>query len=219
MYITYLGHSCFKLESKENPASLITDPFDKDTGLRVPRMTADVVTVSHSHHDHCNTGNVKNNDGKIPFIINMPGEYEVKGIFVYGISSFHDNAEGREMGRNIIYRIEIDGISIVHLGDLGHMPANGALEQLEGTDVLLIPVGGKYTIGAKEASQIISRIEPRIVIPMHYKIEGLKFYDDIEPIDIFLKEVGVSNPEQSDKLKLIKKDLPQGAMQVVVMKI
>jgi len=214
MYITYLGHSCFKLENKEKQVSLITDPYNKDYGLRVPKMASDIVTVSHKHKDHSNISAVAGIDGK-PFIINMPGEYEIKGIFVYGIPSFHDNEKGAKRGDNIIYRIEIDGVSIVHLGDLGHILPNNAVEALEGVDIVLIPVGGNYTIGAKEASQVISQIEPRIVIPMHYKTKELTL--DISPVDDFLKEMGASNPERMNKLKITKKDLPQDRLQVVVM--
>lgn len=215
MIITYLGHSCFKLEGKENQAVLITDPFNADYGLKVPKMEADILTISHEHKDHSNAEAVKVTDGK-PFTINMAGEYEIKGVLIYGIPSYHDNEQGVKRGANIIYRIEMDNISIAHLGDLGHIPSNEIFEKLEGVDVLLIPVGGTYTIGAKEAANIISQIEPRIVVPMHYNDNNLKM-DDIDTVEPFLKEMGVSKPESINKLKLTKNDLPQGTMQVVVM--
>lgn len=218
MYISYLGHSCFKLEGKETPAVLITDPFGNNYGFKVPGMEADIVTVSHSHKDHSNTSAVKGSGkNKYPFIVNLPGEYDIKGVLIYGIPSFHDKEEGKTRGENIIFRIDIDEISFAHLGDLGHPLSSFALEKLEGVDVLLVPVGGKYTINAKEASGIISQIEPRIVIPMHYKVDGAKELDDLETADKFLKEMGVSNTEITNKLKISKKDLPQGTMQVVIM--
>lgn len=215
MTITYLGHSCFKLEGKENQAVLIMDPFNADYGLKVPKMEADILTISHKHKDHSNAEAVKGTDGK-PFTINMAGEYEIKGVLVYGVPSYHDDEQGAKRGANIIYRIEMDNISIAHLGDLGHIPSNEIFEKLEGVDVLLIPVGGTYTIGAKEAANIISQIEPRIVVPMHYNDNNLKM-DDVDTVEPFLKEMGVSKPEATNKLKLTKNDLPQGTMQVVVM--
>ncbi|MFH0854256.1 MAG: MBL fold metallo-hydrolase [bacterium] len=214
MIINYLGHSCFKLEGKETPAVLIMDPFDKSIGLKVPKMNADIITVSHSHNDHNNISDIKGITNN-PFIVNIPGEYEIKGVLIYGIPSFHDKKMGAERGENTIFRIELDGISIAHLGDIGHIPNNAVLEKLEGIDILLIPVGGIYTINAKEANEIISRIEPRIAIPMHYKVKGIDL--DIDTVDPFLKEMGVSKTEIENKLKISKKDLPQGTMQVVVM--
>lgn len=214
MYITYLGHSCFKLEGKETQAVLITDPFDKTVGLRVPKMAADIVTISHNHKDHSNSSAVNAADGKV-FVIDSPGEYEIKKVFVYGMPSYHDNAQGAERGENVIYRIEMDGISFAHLGDLGHLLSGSALEKLEGIDVLFIPVGGNYTLDGKEASKLITSIEPRIVIPMHYKVQGLNL--DIETVDPFLKEMGVPKKEPVNKLKLVQKDLPQGVMEIIVM--
>src|SRR4030042_2227494 len=207
MVISYLGHSCFKLEGKENPAVLITDPFNQDYGLKVPKMTADIVTVSHFHKDHANTSDVKGIDAVAPFVITLPGEYEIKGVLIYGIPSYHDKKMGAERGDNTIFRIEMDGKSFAHLGALGHILSSETLEKLEGVDILLVPIGGVYTINAKEASEIISQIEPRIVIPMHYKVKGLSL--DIDPADPFLKEMGAGKTEITNKLKISKKDLPQ----------
>jgi L-ascorbate metabolism protein UlaG (beta-lactamase superfamily) len=143
-------------------------------------------------------------------------EYDYKGILVEGIDSFHDDKEGKERGLNVIYRFEVEDISIVHLGDLGSPLDNGQLEKLAGTDILLIPVGGKYTLDAKKAVEVISQIEPRIVIPMHYKIKDLKI--DIDPVDKFIKEIGVE-PTYEEKLKISKKDLPQEDMELVILSI
>lgn len=214
MIINYLGHSCFKFESKDTGAILIADPYDEELGLRVPKMQADIVTSSHSHKDHSNISAVKGINGE-PFIINTPGEYEIKNIFIYGIPSFHDNSGGSERGANIIYLFEIDGINIAHLGDLGHILNNEHLEKIEGVDILLIPVGGKHSIDYKTANEVISQIEPRIVIPMHYKTEKIKL--DIDPLDKFFKEMGISEPKIVDKLKITEKDLPQGTTEIIVM--
>lgn len=212
MYITWLGHSCFKFQDKigSDGMCLVTDPFNDELGLKMPRFEADIITVSHSHKDHSNTGAIRGN----PFIINTAGEYEIKGVFIEGVESSHDDKNGSERGGNIIYRIEMEDISITHLGDLGHILESKQLEKLEGTDILLIPVGGKYTINAAKAVEVISQIEPRIVIPMHYKTSGVKF--DIDGVEKFIKELGIK-PRNEEKLKISKKDLPQEDMELVVL--
>lgn len=214
MYITWLGQSCFKLQDKigSDGVLLVTDPYGDDIGLKMPRFEADIVTVSHGHFDHNNTEAIRGQ----PFIINTAGEYEIKGVFVEGVESAHDDKNGSERGENIIYRIEMEDISITHLGDLGHVLDTKQLEKLEGTDILLIPVGGKYTINAAKAVEVISQIEPRIVIPMHYKIPGLKA--DIDGVEKFIKELGLK-PRQEEKLKISKKDLPTEDMELVVLSL
>ena len=214
MIITWQGHSCFKIQDKmgTDGVTLVTDPFNKEVGLKVPNFEADIVTVSHDHADHNNTSALRGT----PFIIDCAGEYDYKGILVEGIDSFHDDKKGAERGSNIIYRIEVDDISVAHLGDLGSVLDNAQLEKLVGTDVLLIPVGGKYTLDAKAAVEVISQIEPRIVIPMHYKTEGLKI--DLDPIEKFIKEIGLT-PTYEEKLKISKKDLPVEDMELVILSI
>jgi L-ascorbate metabolism protein UlaG (beta-lactamase superfamily) len=214
MIITWQGHSCFKIQDKIGPdgVTLVTDPFNKETGLKVPNFEADIITVSHDHGDHNNTAALRGT----PFIIDCAGEYDRKGILIEGIDSFHDEKKGEERGGNIIYRIEVDDISVAHLGDLGTVLDNTQLEKLVGTDVLLIPVGGVHTLDAKKAVEVISQIEPRIVIPMHYKTEGLKF--DLDPIDKFIKELGLT-PSYEEKLKISKKDLPSEDMELVILSI
>ena len=213
MIITWLGQSAFKLQDKASAdgITVVTDPYGKETGLKMPSFEADIVTVSHDHADHNNVDALRGN----PFIIDCAGEYDTKGILIEGIDSYHDEEEGKLRGGNIIYRIEIDDISIVHLGDLGHVLSNEQLEKLVGTDILLIPVGGKNTLDAKKAVEVISQIEPRIVIPMHYKVEGLA-YEDFDSIEKFVKELGIE-PSREDKLKISKKDLPQEDMELVIL--
>jgi L-ascorbate metabolism protein UlaG (beta-lactamase superfamily) len=214
MIITWQGHSCFKIQDKIGPdgVTLVTDPFGKETGLKVPNFEADIVTVSHDHPDHNNIDALR---GK-PFVISCAGEYDKKDVLIEGIDSYHDDKKGAERGGNIIYRIEIDDISVAHLGDLGDVLDNSQLEKLVGTDVLLIPVGGKYTLDAKKAVEVISQIEPRIVIPMHYKTEGNKH--DIDTVDKFIKEIGLT-PSYEEKLKISKKDLPQEDMELIILSI
>lgn len=215
MIINWFGQSCFKIAGEKNV--LVCDPFSDGSGLKLPRLAADVVTVSHQHPENNNTKAVKGITSPLPFIIDGPGEYEVNDIFVYGIAAFHDNKEGKDLGENIIYRIEIDGISIAHLGHLGHLLDNGLTEKLEGVDILIIPVGGGEAINAKQATEIISQLEPRIVIPMSYQLPGLKTKEKLENINAFCKEIGVCPKEVLTKFKISKKDLPQQDLQVVVL--
>jgi L-ascorbate metabolism protein UlaG (beta-lactamase superfamily) len=212
MTITWFGQSCFKIQSGD--VTLVTDPYNPEVGFKLPRLTADIVTVSHDHYDHNNAAGVTGENGA-PFLISAPGEYEIKGVFVYGIPFWHDKNEGKDRGQSIAYRIEMEGISVAHLGDLGHTLSDEQVAELDGVDILLIPVGGKWTIGANEAVEIINEIEPRIVIPMHYKIPGLKV--DVESADKFLKEMGASKAEKMAKLKISKKDLPQEEMKVILL--
>lgn len=193
---------------------MVTDPYNAEVGFKLPRLTADIMTVSHDHFDHNNVDGVSSPNGA-PFVITSPGEFEVKGVFVYGNSFWHDKSEGKERGPNIVYCIEAEGISLAHLGDLGHTLSEEQIEKLDGIDILFVPIGGKWTLGASEAVKVINEIEPRIVIPMHYKIPGLKV--DVETIDKFLKEMGASKAERLPKLKISKKDLPQEETRVIVL--
>jgi L-ascorbate metabolism protein UlaG (beta-lactamase superfamily) len=201
------------LQDKTGPdgITVVCDPFDKKIGLKPPNVQADIVTVSHDHYDH---NNIKTIRGK-PYIISSAGEYDISGVQILGVQSWHDEKGGAERGKNIIYRIEIDNISISHLGDLGTKLDSKQQERLAGTDILLIPVGGNYTIGPKEAVEVVSQVEPRMVIPMHYKIPGLNV--DISGVDKFIKELGLK-PTEEEKLKISKRDLPQEDMELVMLK-
>lgn len=212
MVITWYGQSCFKIQSGETV--VFTDPFNKEIGLTPPRSQADMVTISHNHYDHNNCEALSEN----ALVIDGPGEYEIKGVEVKGVFSFHDDKEGKERGGNTIYVIEIEGIKIAHLGDLGQSKlAAEQVEKIDGVDILMIPVGGGDTIDGETAVEIINQIEPRIVIPMHYKIAGLNA--KLDGVDVFLKEMGVAKKDAVDKLTLKKKDLPEEETQVVVMRI
>ena len=214
MIITWQGQSCFKIQDKvgSEGITLVTDPFDKSLGLKVPNFEADIVTVSHDHSDHNNVAAFRGT----PKVIKSAGEYDIKGVMIEGVLSYHDASQGKERGNNIIYRIEMDDITICHLGDLGHVLDNKQLERLEGIDILLVPVGGKYTLDAKLAVEVISQIEPRIVIPMHYKTKDMKI--DIDGVDKFIKELGIEATYE-EKLKINKKDLPAEDMELVILSL
>ncbi len=216
MKIAWYGHSCFRLMVKTkngNRITIITDPFDKSIGLSPARCKADIVTVSHDHYDH---NNVKTISGE-PFVIEGPGEYDVKGVFIKGIYSFHDNLKGEERGINTIYVIEAEDMKICHLGDLGQRElSSNQLDKIGEVDILTVPVGGIYTINGSEAVQIINQIEPKIVIPMHYKLPKLNL--KLNKVDNFLEEIGAKK-ETLEELSIQKRDLSEEEMRVIVMKI
>lgn len=214
MDITYLGHSSFRLRGKS--AVVVTDPFDsKMVGLKYPKVSADIVTVSHDHKDHSSAEQIKD----VQMVINGPGEYEVKGVSIIGLQTFHDDKKGQERGKNTIYLLEIDKLRIAHLGDLGHKLEEKTVEDLGTVDILMIPVGGVYTIGSTVASEVIRDIEPSIVIPMHYKSSGMdeKSFGKLSTLDDFLKEVGMT-VEEMDKFSIKKSDFIDGESKVVVLK-
>jgi len=208
MNITWLGQTAFKIQGKE--VTIAIDPHDK-TGLKMPKFQADLLLITDSN-PQINTKAIKAD----PFLIDGPGEYEVKNVFVYGLKAYRDNKKGEENGMITAYLLDFEGVKIAHLGEIGQDNlTERQLEKLEGVDILIIPVGGKDTINGTGATKIVSQLQPRIVIPMRYKIPGLKL--SLEPVDKFLKEFGVSSAEKMDKLKVIKKDLPQEDTKVVIL--
>ena len=215
MTITWYGHSCFKIQTRNPKEELVIyiDPFDKSIGLRPPSGQGDIVLVTHDHYDHNNIKAIKGE----PFVIEGPGEYEIKGINIQGISAFHDAEEGKERGLSTIYVIESEEIRICHLGDLGQKElTEEQLDKLDGVDVLMIPVGGIFTISGERASRLVNQLEPKIAIPMHYKIPGLNI--KLEGIDNFLKAIKGGKVEPLEKLVIKKKELSQEETRVVVMK-
>jgi len=222
--ITWAGQACFQIsvsnsmsagrQAKDNQANIVIDPFDEKIGLKTPHFEADILLVTHQHQDH---NNVKDVRGSY-FLIDSPGEYEVKGIFIRGIDSFHDDNQGKERGKNIIYTIEADDIRFCHLGDLGQKQLTSEqLEKIGSVDVLMIPVGGIYTINCHEAAKIIGQIEPKMVIPMHYELPKLNI--KLDSVDKFLKSMGKNSIEPQDKLTVKASSLPkEGETEIVLLK-
>ena len=214
MDIYWYGQACFKLKGKN--ASVVIDPFDPEfTGLKLPRdLEAGIVLKTHDHQDHNNIGVVT---GEVR-VFEGPGEYESKGVVVTGIASFHDDSRGQERGKNTIYNVLIDGLNIVHLGDLGQSSlTEDQVNEIDVVDILLIPVGSIYTIDAKTAAGIVAQLEPKIIIPMHYGgIPGLKF--PLDPVDKFLKEMGAENTAPIAKLSISKDKLPEEPQVIVLSK-
>lgn len=209
MDVTWLGHGCFRLRGRG--AAVVTDPYPPTIGLKLGRMDAEVVTVSHEHGNHSYTSVVR--DGA--YEIRGPGEYEVAGVSVIGIPTFHDADRGAKEGRNTVYLIELDDVTVCHLGDLGHKLDDTEAEAVASPDVLLVPVGGHTTLSAAQAAEVVRQLEPRYVVPMHYAIPGLKL--QLEPIDRFLKEMGVTAAEPQPKLAVQKSSVSEYETKVVVL--
>lgn len=207
MDIVWLGHSAFRIKGKN--ASIVTDPYGSETGLKFPKVEADIVTISHEHSDHNNYTAV----GGTPKVVSGPGEYEIKEVSIFGISSFHDKKLGEERGRNTIYSITIDGIHLCHLGDLGHKLTQDQVGEIGTVDILFVPVGGVYTLDAGEAVEAINSIEPKVIIPMHYKVPGLKY--ELETGEDFVKEMGME-PAKMDKYTITSDKLPEERQLVVL---
>jgi L-ascorbate metabolism protein UlaG (beta-lactamase superfamily) len=217
MIITYHGHSCFKLKGKNG--SVVTDPFDSSVGFSMPSLSADVVTVSHDHYDHNNSKDISGTARrKKPFLIDNLGEYEIGGTSVFGKKSFHDGEAGEKTGVNRIFVISVDGIRICHLGDLGHELDENLLKEIGDIDVLLLPVGGVYTITAKQAVAVSKALEPSFIVPMHFKTSAhnQEKFGEMQELEEFIKEFGAEKVEKVDKLKVEKDRLPEEKELVII---
>lgn len=215
MEIKYLGHSSFLIKTKTT--RVVTDPYDPDlVGLKFPKTEADIVTISHQHGDH---NQVKNILG-IPLVIDMPGEFEKMNVRIFGFQSYHDKTKGSERGENILYKFELEGISVLHCGDLGVIPEESFLETIGDVDILMVPTGGFYTIDSEEAVQLVKKIEPAIVIPMHYQVKGMnpKLAEKLSPLSEFTKKFGIESLAPIPKLIYKKEEIEQ-EMKVVVLEI
>lgn len=208
MEITWYGHACFRLS--ERGVVVVTDPFGDSVGYNRPRTRADVVTISHDHPGHCSRTGFRGG----PRFFDGPGEYEVRDVFITGITTFHDGRRGAVRGRNSVFLFEFEGITVCHLGDLGHIPDQSQVEALSDVDILLVPVGGLHTIDSAQAAEVISLIEPRLVVPMHYKTAKEKAR--LQSIDKFLKEMGQAATAPLPELKVTRSGLPEETQVVVL---
>jgi len=198
--ITWLGHSCFRIKGKE--ATVITDPCHPSLGYSLGRLQADIVTVSHFHPGHCYVESISGSFKEIK----GAGEYEVKGVFITGIGTFHDTEQGKKRGKNTVYLVEMDGITLCHLGDLGHLPPPELIEEMSGVEVLMLPVGETSTFNVRIAVELVKHLTPRVVIPMHYKTPCLT--RESEPVGKFLKEMGTGEIAAQPKLSVSRSTLP-----------
>ena len=208
MEIFWLGHSCFLIKGKGK--NIITDPYHPDLGYHLGEPNADIVTLSHFHPGHNYIEGVVNE----PKRIQSPGEYEIGGTFITGVDSFHDNRKGDLRGKNTIYIIEMDGITLCHLGDLGHTLAAHSIEEIGDIDILFLPVGEVSTMPVDTAVDIVRQLEPPIVIPMHYKTEA--FTGDLSPVDKFLDKMRIRELEVRPKLSITSSSLPSSTQTIVL---
>ncbi len=215
MVITWYGQSCFKIQTKPQRGDaeviIFTDPFDKSIGLKPPQGSADIVLVSHNHPDHNNVQNLKGE----PFVIDAEGEYSFKDVYIEGIGSYHDDEKGALRGLNTIFAIRSEDLTICHLGDLGHILSEKQIDAIGEIDILMVPIGGTYTLDAKQAEKVIGQIDPKIIIPMHYKVPGLNV--EIAKGEEFAKELGLEVEKGVTKFSVKAGDLKDTQNKVVFM--
>jgi len=201
LQIRWHGHSCFEIT---NNITLITDPHDgKSIGIPAPTVTGDIILVSHDHYDHNSVKTVEKNGCRI---VTDPRKKTIEDIEIRGVESFHDEAEGAKRGSNIMYKFKIDDITFCHLGDLGHDLDDESINNIGEVDVLFIPIGGTFTVDDKQAWDIIKKINPKIVVPMHYKIGGLSL--PIAGIDAFLEQNPYKVLPVGNEIEIDKEELP-----------
>lgn len=200
MKLKWLGHSCFQITSG-NGTSIVMDPFDESVGYQVPDVKADIVTMSHEHHDHNNSKCVRGN-----FVIfSQPGNYNEKGIAITGVATAHDEAGGKQRGKNVIFNITVDGLNVCHCGDLGHLLTPQQVQEIGHVDVLLIPVGGFYTIDHNQAASVARQLNPSVIMPMHYKTPVTSY--PIQDAGPFAKAMGGAKKIDSTEIDLNKDTL------------
>lgn len=208
MEITWLGRACFRIRAKE--ATIVTDPCDKASGYSLGRPTADIVTVSHSDPSHAYVDGIAGS----PRVIEGPGEFEISGTSIVGVTTFRGKEKTLESGRNVAYVIELEDIRIGHLGGIGHVPTSDQLEEMGNVDILLVPVGAGESLDAPPAAETVSLIEPKLVIPMNYKTDIDRA--QLDPVDRFLKEMGAKSPERHAKVTITRSSLPEETQVVVL---
>ena len=208
MDINWFGHACFRI--REKGVTAVTDPHPEELGYARPRIRADMVTISHAHEGH---SSVKGFRGS-PRVLRSPGEYEIGGVFVTGVPTFHDARGGEESGQNVAFLFDFDGLTVCHLGDLGHVLTQDQVEALDGVNVLLIPVGGISTITPAKAAEVVSILEPNIVIPMHYKTPATS--RKLGSVSRFLKAMGLDEREPQESLRITASALPEETRVVVL---
>ncbi len=206
MEITWYGLSCFRMMER-GMAAIVADPLDLGNGSR---LRADIVTISHDAPGHNALDSVRGHR----YVLDRPGEYEIGGIFITGVATFNP-AMPDETRRNVIFMYDFGKINVCHLGDLDHVPTQQQIEALGPVDVLLVPVGGGLALNSSQAAEVISLIEPGVVIPMHYRIPGLPV--QLDPLDGFLKQMGVAHVEPMDSFKITGSPVESEDTQVVVL--
>jgi L-ascorbate metabolism protein UlaG (beta-lactamase superfamily) len=207
MEITWYGRACFRLKGRE--ATVITDPCPPSTGFVAGKHDVDLLTISHAHPDHAYTRSIT-----AGLTLTRPGEYEYRDLLITGVRAFHDGERGQQRGENMIFAVEIDGVHVCHLGDLGHLLSEEQLAELGPIDVLLVPVGGNFTISPAEAAEVVAQVSPKIVIPMHFAVDGASA--DLQGPERFLHELAVSEPVRQPKAVVHASSLPDESQVVLL---
>ncbi|MCC7371927.1 MAG: MBL fold metallo-hydrolase [Chloroflexi bacterium] len=209
MDIVWHGHACFRLRGRE--ASIVTDPYDRSTGYPALKLTADVLTISNHTSQHANTAAVSAAGDKLRQV-DGPGEYEVAGSLIEGVVTYRDKQKGKERGKNTAYMIHLDDLSVCHLGALAHTLSSSQIESLKDADVLLVPVGGGDVLDAAAAAEVVSQLEPRIVIPMYYGTPALQ----LDAVDRFCAEMAVTEIVPQARLVVTRSSLPEETRLIVL---
>ncbi len=216
MRLLWYGDNCFKIQTKtqrgEKEITILMDPFSREIGLRPPQGQADIITLSSIE---LLTKKLKALGDKT-FLIDSAGEYSIKGVAITGIESFQDKEKGELRGRNTIFTIESEGIRVCHMGNIGHSLTEEEIDEIGDVDILLIPVGNKDSLSLKELKVMVGQLEPGIIIPMGYKLKGLK--KKVNDCVDFCKEFGVSGRKKEDKLTVKAKDLKEKENNLVILK-
>lgn len=210
MNIRWLGHSCFLFTNQEG-LRVLTDPFDEKVGYPEPHVATDIVTVSHHHFDH---NAVQVLPGK-PLVADGEGPHSLSGLSFQGTATFHDAEQGAKRGKNVVFAFTLDGVRIVHLGDLGHLLTPEHLAAIGQVDVVCVPVGGFYTIDAEQAYQVVRQLDPKIILPMHYKLDET-IHLPIEGVSSFLKHF--TQVTRTKTLEISSTSLPQ-TQEVVILEL
>lgn len=210
MQMKWFGHSCFLITAKDG-TRILTDPCDPGAGYTLSGIRADVVTISHAHHDH----NYLQAVTGAPIVIDAPGAHEACGIKITGISTYHDDVQGAKRGKNIVFIYEIDSLRIAHLGDLGAIPDDAVLDAFGKIDVLMCPVGGFYTIDAAAAAALQKRLSPRLFLPMHYKTAVNNY--PIDGVDAFLALCAGQQIARIDGCEILLDPAVPGAPRILVL--
>lgn len=210
MEITWYGHSCFRLTERGLP-SIVVDPYDDSVGYAVPRLKADIVTVSDDTPAHNNVQAVKS----VKHVIDGPGEYEIGGIFITAAATFVPKTGKTPPRRNLMFSFDYGNVIVGHLGNLSHVPAQSEIEVLGSIDVALTPVGGGTSLTSAQAAEVVSLLEPGIVVPMHYKTPATSL--KLDSADKFLKEMGLSEAAQEESLKISARSSMPDQTEVVLL--
>lgn len=209
MDIIWYGHSCFRI-SERGQASIVTDPFGEHLGYEMPpRLKADIVTISHPAPGHNHVAAFKN----VHHVVEGPGEYEIGNVFIVGVATFNPDVEPPR--RNVIYVFDYSPLKVAHLGDLDHVPKQSMIDALGQIDIVMVPVGGGSSLNSSQAAEVVSVLEPSIIIPMHFQTEALRGLE-LDPVDRFLKEMGVNTIEQEEILRVSASAMPEQTQVVLL---